>query len=198
MQRAERNEDVQDCLVEACEESDRINSTFQALLRISQIEAGARKTRFKPVDLFDVMKSVAEIYRSVAEDSEQELEFTSEVKPPCLIEGDRELLTQLFVNLVENAITHCPPKTLIRMTLTQDDGSLRATVADDGPGIPAGERELVFRRLYRLDKSRTTPGSGLGLTLVKAIADLHSASVVLEGRQPGLQAAIHFPPQQLS
>ncbi|WP_085033026.1 HAMP domain-containing sensor histidine kinase [Ensifer aridi] len=197
MQESERGEDVQDRLVEAREESDRIKATFEALLRISQIEAGARKTRFRRVDLMDMMQSVSEVYRSVAEDNDQELEFISEVKLPCMIVGDRELLTQLFVNLVENAITHCPPKTQITMKLAVDGRSFRATVADDGPGIPAGERELVFRRLYRLDKSRTTPGSGLGLSLVKAIADLHSASIVLEDRKPGLDAILRFPAQQL-
>lgn len=197
MQDSERGEDVQDRLVEAREESDRINATFEALLRISQIEGGARKTRFRPVDLMDVMQSVAEIYRNVAEDNDQELEFISEVKLPCMIVGDRELLTQLFVNLIENAITHCPPKTLITIKLAVDDRSFRATIADNGPGIPAEERELVFRRLYRLDKSRTTPGSGLGLSLVKAIADLHSASIVLGDRKPGLDAILRFPAQQL-
>jgi signal transduction histidine kinase len=197
VQQTEKGEDVQDYLVEAREESDRINATFEALLRISQIEAGARKARFRPVDLMEVMTSVSEIYRSVAEDNDQELEFISEVKLPGMIVGDRELLTQLFVNLVENAITHCPPKTLITMKLAADDRSFRTTVADNGPGIPAKERELVFRRLYRLDKSRTTPGSGLGLTLVKAIADLHSASIVLADRKPGLEATLHFPAQQL-
>ncbi|WEX79442.1 HAMP domain-containing histidine kinase (plasmid) [Sinorhizobium numidicum] len=197
MQQSERGEDVQDRLVEARAESDRINATFEALLRISQIEAGARKTRFRPVDLMDVLQSVSEIYRSVAEDNDQELEFISEVKLPCMIVGDRELLTQLFVNLIENAITHCPPKTQITMKLAVDGRSFRVTVADDGPGIPAGERELVFRRLYRLDKSRTTPGSGLGLSLVKAIADLHAASIVLDDRKPGLDAILRFPAQQL-
>ncbi|MDE3812117.1 HAMP domain-containing histidine kinase [Sinorhizobium meliloti] len=197
MQESERGEDVQDRLVEAREESDRIKATFEALLRISQIEAGARKTRFRHVDLMDIMQSVSEIYRGVAEDNGQELEFISEVKLPCMIVGDGELLTQLFVNLVENAITHCPPKTQITMKLAVEGRSFRATVADDGSGIPAGERELVFRRLYRLDKSRTTPGSGLGLSLVKAIADLHSASIVLEDRKPGLDAILRFPAQQL-
>lgn len=198
MQQSGRGLDVQSFLLDAREESDRINATFEALLRISQIEAGARKARFLPVDLGDIMNSVAEIYGSVAEDNGQSLAFaTRPASPcptsPCMVNGDRELLTQLFVNLVENAINHCPPKTSITLGLEAGDGSFAATVADDGPGIPEEERELVFRRLYRLDKSRTKPGSGLGLSLVKVIADLHGAHIMLKDRHPGLGIIISFP-----
>lgn len=139
------------------------------------------------------MDSVAEIYRDVAEDNGQSLCFQSQSAAPCLVNGDHELLTQLFVNLVENAITHCPPGTLITMSLTMTDDGAVAAVADNGPGIPIEERDLVFRRLYRLDKSRTTPGSGLGLSLVKAIADLHAAMVTLEDQRPGLGVKLRFP-----
>ena len=195
MQQSGRGGDIQAFLLDAREESDRINATFEALLRISQIEAGARKARFRPLDLEDIMSSVAEIYGSVAEDNGQSLAFATRPPSPCMVNGDRELLTQLFVNLVENAINHCPPMTSITLALQAGDGSFTATVADDGHGIPEEERELVFRRLYRLDKSRTTPGSGLGLSLVKAIADLHAARITLEDRHPGLGIIISFPAQ---
>jgi len=190
-----RGEDVQTLLIDAREESDRINATFEALLRISQIEAGARKARFRPVDISDIMGSVAEIYSSVAEDNGQSLDFTTRPASPCMVNGDRELLTQLFVNLVENAINHCPPMTGITLALRADDDGFSADVSDDGPGIPEAERELVFRRLYRLDKSRTTTGSGLGLSLVKAIADLHAADITLADRHPGLGVTLLFPAQ---
>ncbi len=190
-----RGEDVQTLLIDAREESDRINATFEALLRISQIEAGARKARFRPVDLSDIMASVAEIYSSVAEDSGQSLDFATRPASPCMVNGDRELLTQLFVNLVENAINHCPPMTRITLALQAEDDGFSASVSDDGPGIPEAERELVFRRLYRLDKSRTTSGSGLGLSLVKAIADLHAAHITLADRHPGLGITLLFPAQ---
>ncbi len=189
-----RGGDVQALLIDAREESDRINATFEALLRISQIEAGARKARFRPVDLGDTMASVAEIYGGVAEDNGQTLDFSPRPDAPSMIHGDRELLTQLFVNLVENAITHCPPMTAIRLALQAGPEGFAASVRDDGPGIPEAERELVFRRLYRLDKSRTTSGSGLGLSLVKAIADLHGAAITIEDRQPGLGITLLFPP----
>lgn len=193
MQQTERGESVQTFLLDAREESDRINATFEALLRISQIEAGARKSRFRAVDLMSVMSSVAEIYSDVADDNGQSLDFVADASAACMVHGDRELLTQLFVNLVENAITHCPPGTLIRMQLRAADQGFFACVTDKGPGIPVAERELVFRRLYRLDKSRTTPGSGLGLSLIKAIADLHGASIRLEDAQPGLAVILLFP-----
>ncbi|TCR85279.1 HAMP domain-containing sensor histidine kinase [Rhizobium sp. BK376] len=191
--RQERAEDVEDLLLDARDESDRINGTFEALLRISQIEAGARKTRFKAVDLWDVMVSVCEIYVDVVEDSLQTLRLEARLPGACIVNGDNELLTQLFVNLVENAITHCAPGTVISMSLTASDHGYRATVSDNGTGIPKDERDHVFRRLYRLDKSRTTPGNGLGLSLVKAIAELHSAVIVLEDNKPGLRVRLDFP-----
>jgi len=192
MQQGERGEDIQQLLFDAREEADRINATFEALLRISQIEAGARKTRFRKLDLGEVMGSVYEIYRDVAEDSGQRLEFVPETTG-AMVNGDRELLTQLFVNLIENAINHCPSHTRITVSLHATDNGFRATVADNGHGIPAEERDLVFRRLYRLDKSRTTSGSGLGLSLVKAIADLHAAKITLEDHEPGLRVILSFP-----
>jgi len=191
-----RGEDVRPLLIDAREESDRINATFEALLRISQIEAGARKARFRPVDISDIMASVAEIYCGVAEDNGQTLDFAARPASPCMVNGDRELLTQLFVNLVENAINHCPPTTRITLALQAGDDGFAAGISDDGPGIPEAERELVFRRLYRLDKSRTTSGSGLGLSLVKAIADLHAARITLTDRHPGLGVTLVFPAQQ--
>ena len=193
LQRQAQSESVEEQLLDARDEGDRINATFEALLRISQIEAGAGKTRFKALDLCHIMSSVAEIYQDVAEDNAQNLELRLQASGPCIITGDRELLTQLFVNLIENAITHCPAGTNILMTLAATDHRYLACLADNGPGIPMAERELVFRRLYRLDKSRTTPGNGLGLSLVKAIADLHAAPITLEDGRPGLQACLSFP-----
>ena len=197
LSRDERGLPVADSLIEARLESDQINATFEALLRISQIEAGARKERFRAVDLVRIMSSVAEIYAGVAEDSYQSLEFVTQLGQSPGVVGDSELLTQLLVNLVENAINHCPAGTHIVMSLSDCERSLCASVADDGPSIPQAERSLVFRRLYRLDKSRTTPGSGLGLSLVKAIADLHSASITMTDNEPGLRVAIEFPKQPL-
>lgn len=189
----ERGVKVTGALLGARDEADQINATFEALLRISQIEAGARKTRFQQVDIAEVMASVFEIYADVAVDNGQSLTTCLDDERPHVVHGDRELLTQMFVNLIENAIRHCPEGTRIALALTHDDRHAVATVADNGPGIPAGERDKVFRRLYRLDKSRTTSGSGLGLSLVRAIADLHGGSVAMRDNNPGLRAEVRLP-----
>ncbi|UFW79076.1 HAMP domain-containing histidine kinase [Rhizobium sp. SU303] len=183
--------DVSALLDEARNESDRINATFEALLRISQIEAGARKERFQATDIDAVFAVISEVYVDVAEDALMALDIAE--RCPALIRGDRDLLTQMIANLVENAINHCPPGIGITISLRCRDGRAIVSVADTGPGIPAGEREKVFRRLYRLDKSRATPGSGLGLSLVKAIADLHSAEITMADNHPGLIVSIAFP-----
>ncbi len=193
---ASEGHDVSHLLTDARMESDQINATFEALLRISQIEAGARRQRFEKVDLAEILTFVEEVYANVAEDSGQRLELLTPLS--FLIFGDKELLTQMVVNLVENAITHCPTGTRIEMSLRRQRDETILRVSDNGPGIPAGERNKVFRRLYRLDQSRTTPGSGLGLSLVRAIADLHSAHITLADNAPGLAVNVSFRRDQAS
>lgn len=180
-------------LADAHAESLQINETFDALLRIAQIEAGARRARFTDVDLGEVLQTIAEIYADVAEDDGKSLSLAQPQETTDRIHGDRELLTQMFANLVENALRHCPSGTTIKLSVARQDERVVAGVADNGPGIPADEHEKVFQRLYRLDHSRSTPGSGLGLSLVRAIADLHGASITLGDGQPGLAVAVSFP-----
>ncbi|RWN31136.1 MAG: HAMP domain-containing histidine kinase [Mesorhizobium sp.] len=180
-------------LADAHAESLQINETFDALLRIAQIEAGARRARFTDVDLGEVLQTIAEIYADVAEDDGKSLSLAQPPETTDRIHGDRELLTQMFANLVENALRHCPSGTTIKLSAARQDERVVAGVADNGPGIPAEEREKVFQRLYRLDHSRSTSGSGLGLSLVRAIADLHGASITLEDCRPGLEVAVSFP-----
>lgn len=180
-------------LVDALAESEQINATFEALLRISQIEAGGRKARFSEIDLLGILTTVAEIYIDVAEDHGQRLHFVPEITQSCVVQGDRELLTQLFVNLVENAINHCPKGTDIVIGITGSRHGCTTTISDNGPGIPAAERDKVFRRLYRLDKSRTTHGSGLGLSLVRAVSDLHHGVIRLADNGPGLRISLTLP-----
>ncbi|MBN8912715.1 MAG: HAMP domain-containing histidine kinase [Rhizobiales bacterium] len=172
---------------------DAMMETFDALLRITQIEAGARRARFASIDLAAVLDDVADVYAPVAEDAGQQLAWADGRWKPALIKGDRELLVQLFANLIENAIRHCPQGTHIVLELHDEPDGFRAELIDDGPGIPAHEREKVFRRLYRLERARSTPGSGLGLTLVAAIAELHDARIDLDDHDPGLRVAITFP-----
>lgn len=178
-------------LDEAQDEMARINATFEALLRISQIESGSRRAKFQDLEIGEVLAVIEEIYAEVAADEGKSLTYRRE-SAPLIVTGDRELLTQLFANLVENALRHCPAGTSIELSATRDANRIVAAVRDDGPGIPPEEREKVFRRLYRMDHSRTTPGSGLGLSLVKAVADLHHAELTAGDAKPGLRVEVAF------
>lgn len=174
-------------------ELDSIVETFEALLRITQIEAGARRARFSGVELGTVLADVADIYEPVAEEAGDRLVSTVAIAERAQVTGDRELLTQLFANLIENAIRHSPKGTRIDVSLQRRGERHVAIVADSGPGIPAHECENVFRRLYRLERERATSGSGLGLSLVAAIAELHGAAVELADNAPGLRVEVSFP-----
>jgi signal transduction histidine kinase len=191
----ERGADVAPLLEQAQAEGRTINSTFDALLRIAQIESGARRARFTDLALGPVLDNVADAYGPVAAENRQELVLVPHPRLP-LVHGDAELLTQLLANLVENAIRHCPPDARIQIWGERVGAGAVLIVSDTGPGIPEAERDKVFRRLYRLEKSRTTPGSGLGLSLVKAIAELHGAQVSLGDNAPGLIVRITFPATQ--
>ena len=173
---------------EALAEADGLLEIFSALLRIAQIEAGAQKSGFTAVDLSALMRSIAEAYGPSAEDSQHKLEV--DVAEGVSITGDRQLLAQLFSNLVENALAHTPAGSTVRLSLRTTSAGFEAEIADNGPGIPEAERDKVFDRFYRLDRSRTTKGSGLGLALVKAIASLHGLSLRLEDRKPGLAVVL--------
>jgi signal transduction histidine kinase len=133
---------------------------------------------------------VAEAYAPAVEESGRTL--CVEITEGVQVRGDRGLLSQLIVNLVENALHHTPPATAIALRLSREPAGVVAEVADSGPGIPAGERAKVFRRFYRLERSRTTAGSGLGLSTVAAIVELHHAAIELLDNEPGLRAVIRF------
>ena len=180
--------EYQSATEDALTEADSLLEIFSALLRIAQIEAGAQKSGFTDVDLSELMHSIADAYEPSAEDSRHKLEV--DVAPGVTMTGDRQLLAQLFSNLVENALTHTPDGSTVRLALHPKADGFEAEVADNGPGIPTEEREKVFDRFYRLDRSRTTKGSGLGLALVKAIAALHGMTLRLEDHHPGL--AVHL------
>ena len=184
---------TQDDLTAALADADGINQTFEALLRIAQVESGARKARFAELDLYEVMDSLVEAYADVAEDMGQELHAGWTHAGRAMILGDRELLTQMFANLIENAIRHCPAGSRIELGLSEQADRIVASVADNGPGIPVAERERVFRRLYRLEKSRSSPGTGLGLSLVRAIVELHEGTILMEDAAPGLRVVVDFP-----
>ena len=183
---------VGDELDAALEEASGIDATFEALLRIAQIEAGARRARFAPFDLGAVLDDVAEIYEPVFEEQAQLLVLERGPDTFRAVSGDRELVTQLVVNLLENASRHGGAGVSVRLSSGTTSGRAWLAVADDGPGVPADERTRVLQRLYRLERSRTTDGTGLGLSLVKAIVDLHDGELVLEDNRPGLKVTVRF------
>ncbi|WP_246020855.1 sensor histidine kinase [Paracoccus subflavus] len=177
---------------QAVEIADDLIETFHALLRIAQIEAGQQSARFAATSLAPILTRIEDAYSPVAEENGQTLVFDIEDQD-ATVQGDQQLLTQMVANLVENALRHSPSGTRIEVALTRADGSVLLEVSDNGPGIPAEERDKVFRRFYRLEKSRTTPGNGLGLSMVRAIADLHGAAITLKDNSTGLRVLVRFP-----
>jgi len=178
---------------QAIEEADGLLATFGALLRIAQIEAGASRRGFGLVDLSVVLDDVLEVYAPAAEEKNQTL--SRRIPAGIVVLGDRALLTQMLANLVGNAIQHSPPGAHIEVTLRAGGNreGPQVTISDNGPGIPQAERDKVFRRFYRLDASRSTPGNGLGLALVAAVVDLHGANIRLSDNPPrGLRVALIF------
>jgi signal transduction histidine kinase len=182
-----------DALESALNDLDDILVTFAALLRISQIEGGARRAAFRRVDLAAIAATVVDAFRPSAEENGQSLGLAP--GPRMDIDGDKALLTQMLANLVENALRHAGGKADVHVSCRCVGGQTTLFVTDNGPGIPASERERVFDRFHRLEASRSTPGSGLGLALVAAVARLHGAEASLHDADPGLTARIVFPPE---
>ena len=177
----------------ASHEAEGLLEIFSALLRIAQVEGASPRAGFGDVDLSATAEAVADAYRPDAEEAGHRL--IAEVTPGIKIHGDRELLTQAVANLVENALRHTPTGTRIGVHLSQNHGSGPVlAVDDDGPGVSAEDLPRLAHRFYRGERSRTTPGNGLGLSLVAAVADLHDAVLELEGGAPGLRATLRFPP----
>lgn len=171
-------------------DADQLLSTFAALLRIARIEAGGHRPSFTTVDLAVLISDAAELYEAVAE--EKQLVFFTQVDDSVCIEGDRDLLFQAVTNLLDNAVKYTPEGGQVSVTLHHTDQGIDLIVADSGPGIPNDERDKVGQRFYRLERSRSTPGSGLGLSLVNAVAHLHRAKFLLEDNAPGLKATLRF------
>lgn len=169
-------------------EAERASAVFRGLLQIAQIEGGRPAETFRPVDLTRIARDIGELYTPVAEDRGDTLTVTLAETPE--IQGDPDLIGQALANLLENALRHTQDGAAI--TLAVGPGPT-LTVADDGTGIPQAERQNVLKRLYRLDRSRTTPGNGLGLPLVAAIAEAHGATLTLGDSDPGLTVTLAFP-----
>lgn len=178
----------------AIAEADSLLATFAALLRIARIEAGERRAGFAPLELSALLSDVAELYDPLAEERQQTLH--RDIEANLWVCGDRDLLFQGFANLIDNAVKYTPRRGEIRIGLrslvANGDQRARVTISDSGPGIPENSRERVFERFQRLEWSRSTPGNGLGLSLVAAVAKIHGAEVELEDAEPGLAVQVEI------
>lgn len=172
-------------------EADELLATFNALLRIARIESKQRCEGFTCVDLSLLVSDVVELYEPLAE--EKQLSLAIQLHPVSSLQGDRNLLFQAIANLLDNAIKYTPAQGTIRISVVEDGPMIRIIIADSGPGIPTAAREKVFQRFFRLDTSRATPGSGLGLSLVAAVAKLHGMTISLQDNSPGLLITLEFP-----
>jgi len=172
-------------------ELDAILETFGAILRISQIESGNRRSAFQRLCLSELVNDVADSFAPSLEEDGRTVEQA--VEPDIWIHGDRELITLSLANLLENCAVHTPSDSIVTIRLKRNGEYAELIVADDGEGVPDGERTRIFQRFYRLEASRTAPGSGLGLSIVTAVADLHSASLTASDNKPGLRIEMLFP-----
>ncbi|HEX3429491.1 MAG TPA: HAMP domain-containing sensor histidine kinase [Rhizomicrobium sp.] len=186
--RAVNASDYERAIEKAVAETDEILATFAALLRIAQIESGTRRAGFQSVDLSALVQQIADSYSPVAEDAQKQLKIS--IMPEVKVSGDRELLTQLLVNLIENAIRHTQNGSQIVVEVL---GGRRPAlvVSDDGPGMPEEERKRIESRSYREESGRRD-GNGLGLTLVAAVTDLHHAELRFSDCRPGAAVCILF------
>jgi signal transduction histidine kinase len=168
---------------------DRVIRIFDALLRLAEIDAGMRRSGFVALDVADLAANAVEFYAPAAELKNIDLSFRSE--GPVFVSGDPVLLAQALSNLIDNALKYAPVNGAIDVAvLERSDGTAQISVSDNGPGIADSEKSKVVERFYRGDASRGTPGVGLGLSLVQAVAKLHGSALELSDQNPGLRAAI--------
>jgi len=188
---------IDDALHAVLAETDSLLETFNGLLQLSQVESGALRDTMEDVSLEDIAQAAIELYEPLAE--EAGLELVAELRPGLTVHANRHLLAQALTNLIDNAIKYGRVGGTIDVQTdrssgdTSVDGHPRLIVRDRGPGIPAADRDRVLLRFTRLDDSRTQPGTGLGLSFVAAVAELHDAELALDDAAPGLRITITFP-----
>jgi len=188
LERLQAGDDPEGTLLpQAIADADGLLNTFHALLRIAEVESGSRR-RFAEIDLSELIDDVGELYEPVASSRGQTL--TADAGEPVPAHGDRDLLFQALTNLVDNAVKYTPEGGEVSIRAERADDHVALVVADNGPGVPEDQRENVLERFVRLEASRGSPGSGLGLSLVAAVARLHGGELHLEDNEPGLRARL--------
>lgn len=176
----------------AINDVDRVIAIFNALLRLAEIDTGQRRSGFLPTDVASIVEDVVEFYLPLAESRQRPL--VAQIQPHLFLKGDPLLLTQAISNLIDNALKYGAQGGTVTVACGRhQDGTVCVTVSDDGPGIPAAELPKVQERFYRCDSSRGTPGMGLGLSVVAAVAKLHEGRLALSNTLPGLRAELLLP-----
>lgn len=179
----------------AIEQSDEILQMFESVLRIAEVEGGARRAAFEPLDIHALAADMVMTMEPVAAESGHRVRLVEGAQ--LHLSGDRQLLNRALMNLIDNALRHTPAGTDIVVAVGVEGGTAFLRVSDNGPGIPSGKRALALRRFGRLDKSRGAGGHGLGLPLVEAVAHLHLGTIVLEDAGPGLSVVLRIPLGQI-
>ncbi|HOZ27426.1 MAG TPA: ATP-binding protein, partial [Hyphomonadaceae bacterium] len=182
-----------EALGQAADEADRILASFSAMIDIARAEAGAARDQFTEVDLSAVVRDVFELHQPLAEEMGVSLTFAEQAGASVKVSGHAQFLAQLVSNLVDNALKHGSSGGAIAMAVRADHGMAEVEVSDRGPGIPENERAGALKRFGRLDSARTTPGSGLGLSLAATLARMHGGELRLEDNQPGLRVKVLIP-----
>jgi signal transduction histidine kinase len=180
-----------DVLEQTVKDADDVLAMFNALLTIALAESGAPRDRFTDVDAAAIARDTAEIYEPLAED--HGIALAVDAPSPARLRGEPHLLSQALANLLDNAVKYVPRGGRVRVSVVRAGGRVRIAVEDDGPGIPESFRDKAFDRFTRLEASRSAAGSGLGLSLVRAVARLHGGSVALAGADPGLRVELDLP-----
>jgi signal transduction histidine kinase len=183
--------DAEAAISDGIQQVDEVLSLFAAILRIAEVEGGQTRRFFNELDLSALATDVAESFAPSVEEEGRTLLWS--IKPDVTVEGDRELLAQAFVNLLENAQRHTPRGSVIRLTLVSARKSACFTIHDNGPGVPRPDLPRITRRFARVESSRGTPGYGLGLSLVEAVAKLHDGRLTLRNTKPGFSATVELP-----
>lgn len=183
-------EDLRAAIERAQADLDAVVAVFQALLRISEIEAGSRRSAFAAFDLAPVLHDMVELYEAVAEAQGQRIE--TDIPAALPVFGDRDMVQQAVANLLDNALKFSPEGGVVRLQAAAVASGVRIVVADEGGGMAPADRVRATERFFRAERARSTPGSGLGLSLVEAVAHLHGGVLTLEDNAPGLRAVVHL------
>ena len=186
-----KEEDYTDVIDDTIHDIDGVISTFNALLSIAQIESGIPRNNWESFSLNKLLDDLAEMYEAVSQEQQKTWQYWAEEN--LQLHGSKHLIAQLFTNLLDNAFKYTPKNGSITLNASSDEQSnINIRITDNGSGIPEDEYDKVFKRFHRLDSARSTEGNGLGLSLVKAVADLHDAEIRLVNNEPGLIVDVIF------